>query len=58
VDALVAVAETLIQKLETRFVAHGVMDVLGIVYPQYCLQVDCDTSFLKHLVVIKISFLF
>jgi hypothetical protein len=35
VDALVGVAETLIERLETRFVTHGVMDAFGIVYPQY-----------------------
>jgi hypothetical protein len=33
VDALVGATETLIQELETRFLAHGVMDALGIVYP-------------------------
>jgi hypothetical protein len=33
VDALAGVVETLIQELETRFPTHGVMDVLGIVYP-------------------------
>jgi hypothetical protein len=37
VDALVGAVETLIQELETRFLAHGVMDVLGITYPQYWL---------------------
>ncbi len=56
VDALVGVAETLIQELETRFPTHGVMDAFGIVYPQYWLQVDCETSFPKHLAVIKILF--
>jgi len=34
VDVLVRVEETLIQELEARFLAHGVMDALGIVYPQ------------------------
>jgi hypothetical protein len=37
VDVLVGVIKTLIQELETRFLAHGVMDALGIVYPQYWL---------------------
>jgi hypothetical protein len=32
------------------------MDGLGIVYPQYWLQADYETSFPKHLVVIKIVF--
>ncbi len=58
VDALVGATETLIQELETRFLAHGVMDALGIVYPQYWLQVNYETSFLKHFVVIKIIFCF
>jgi hypothetical protein len=35
VDALARAAKTLIQELETRFLAHGVMNVFGIVYPQY-----------------------
>jgi hypothetical protein len=35
VDALVGIAKTLIQELKTRFLANGVMDALGIVYPQY-----------------------
>ncbi len=43
----------MIQELETRFRTHGVMDALGIVYTQYRLQVECVTSFPKHLVVIK-----
>jgi hypothetical protein len=30
---LIEVAEALVQKLEIRFQAHGVMDALGIVYP-------------------------
>jgi hypothetical protein len=57
-DDLVRAVETLIQELETRFLTHGVMDVLRIVYPQYWLQVDYETSFLKNLVVIKITFYF
>jgi hypothetical protein len=35
VDVLARVIETLIYKLETRFQAHGVKNVFGIVYPQY-----------------------
>jgi len=56
VDVLASIAKTLIQELETRFLAHGVMDVLGIVYPQYWLQGDCETSFPKHLAIIKTIF--
>jgi hypothetical protein len=56
VDALARVIETLIQKLETRFLDHGVMDALGIVYPQHWLQVDYETFSPKHFAVIKITF--
>jgi hypothetical protein len=31
----IGVRESFVQMLEIRFLAHGVMDVLGIVYPQY-----------------------
>jgi hypothetical protein len=33
VDAFTKVIKTLIQELEIRFPTHGVMDVLGIMYP-------------------------
>jgi hypothetical protein len=56
VNALVRVVEILILELETRFLAHGVMDVFGIVYLQYWLQPDCEASFPKHLEVIKTTF--
>ncbi len=55
-DVLARVEETLIQKLKTRFPTHGVMDVLEIVYPQYWLQAYCETTFSKHLVIIKTTF--
>jgi hypothetical protein len=35
---------------------HGVMDVLGIVYPQYWMQSEYDVTFVKHLQVIKLTF--
>jgi hypothetical protein len=35
VDVLIGAIKTLIQELETRFLAHGVMDALGIVYIGY-----------------------
>ncbi len=53
---LAGAIKTLIQELETRLPTHGLMDALRIVYPQYWLQVDYETSFPKHLVVIKIVF--
>jgi hypothetical protein len=58
VDVLAGVIKTLIQKLEIRFLAHGVTNVLGIVYPQYWLQENYETSFPKHLAIIKITFYF
>ncbi len=42
---LVGVAKKLMKVLEIRFPTHGVMNALGIVYPQYWLQPDCDASF-------------
>jgi hypothetical protein len=56
VNALVRAANTLIQELETKFLAHGVMDVFGILYPYYLLQLDYEASFPKHLEVIKTTF--
>ncbi len=35
--SLIGVGKKLIQELEIRFPTHGVMDVLGIVYPSYFL---------------------
>jgi hypothetical protein len=52
VDALARATKTLIQELETRFPAHGFMDVLGIVYPKYWLQTDRETYFPKQLSVL------
>jgi hypothetical protein len=49
------VAKSLIRELEIMFVAHGVMNALGITYFQYWLQLDCDASFIKHLEVLKIN---
>jgi hypothetical protein len=53
VDVLAGATETLIQELETRFPTHGVMDAFGIVYPQYWSHADYETSFPKHLAIIK-----
>jgi hypothetical protein len=58
VDVLVRATKTLIQELETRFLTHGVMDVLGIMYPQHWLLANCETIYPKHLVVIKTTFYF
>jgi hypothetical protein len=32
-SVLIGIGEALIQELEIRFLAHGAMDVIGIVYP-------------------------
>jgi hypothetical protein len=37
VCALARATKRFIHKLNTRFLAHAIMDVLGIVYPQYWL---------------------
>jgi hypothetical protein len=48
VRALVGAIKRLIQKFNTRFLACAIMDALGIVYPQYWLELNCDVSFGKH----------
>jgi hypothetical protein len=53
---LIGVGEALVQELEIKFLAHGVMDALGIVYPQYWMWLECDATFFKHLQVIKSNF--
>ena len=40
-------------EMSSRFPDHGLMDALGVVYPQYWLQGDCASSFRKHLDIIK-----
>jgi carbamoylphosphate synthase large subunit len=36
--ALVGASKNLVKKLETKFPTHGVMDVIGIMYPQYWID--------------------
>jgi hypothetical protein len=51
---MVGATNCFIKKLEKRFHAHGVIDIsLGMVYPQYWLQLDEEASLAKHLCVIK-----
>jgi hypothetical protein len=51
---MVGPTNCLIKKLEKRFHDHRVMDIsLGMVYPQYWLQLDEETSLAKHLRVTK-----
>jgi hypothetical protein len=53
---LIGAGKVLIQDLEIRFPTHGVMNVLGILYPQFWVQLECDATFVKHLQVIKLVF--
>ncbi len=55
-SVLTGVGKALIQELEIRFLAHGAMDALGIGYPQYWMQLECDATFVKHFQVIKSAF--
>jgi hypothetical protein len=48
-----AAAEVLIGEMKSRFPSHSILDALGVVYPQYWLQGDCEVSFMKHLNVLK-----
>jgi hypothetical protein len=43
---LIGAGKTLVQEFESS-ITHGVMDVLGIVYPQYWMQLECDATFIK-----------
>ncbi len=45
-----------LMELEIKFPTHSVMNVLGIVYPQYWLQLDYDASFANHIQVLKVAF--
>jgi len=42
-------ARQLLRELQSRFPSHGVMDALGVVYPQYWLQSEAEECFPKHL---------
>jgi hypothetical protein len=49
----VAAAARLIKELADRFPAAPLMDALGMIYPQYWLDADCEANFKRHLVVVK-----
>jgi hypothetical protein len=53
VCVLARAANGLIHELDIKFPTHFIMDALGIMYPQYWLQANCDMSFGKHLEVLK-----
>lgn len=44
--------QKLLDELTARFPSYGVMDALGVVYPQFWAQ-DCEISFWKHVDVLK-----
>ncbi len=48
-----AVVNMLIIELDQRFVDFKLMINLGIVYPQFWMELDEDLSFFLHMVVIK-----
>jgi len=50
---LYAAARKLMDEMKSKFLDHNLMDALGVVYPQYWMQGDCDASFCKHLDIIK-----
>jgi hypothetical protein len=46
-------AELLIQELSTRFPDSEIMEAMGVVFPQYLKNPDCDTLFPVHMQFIK-----
>lgn len=51
-----AAADQVVEEVRSRFPAHGLMDALGMVYPQYWKNGDPQALFRKHLDVIKAHF--
>jgi hypothetical protein len=49
----IRIAKTLIQELSNCFFASYLMDAMGVVYPQYLLQLDAEEDFTKHILFIK-----
>ncbi len=45
----------LITKLQGRFPTQDLMDALGVVYPQYWLQLKLERRFNVHLAIIKVA---
>ncbi len=43
-------------ELKIKFPTHNVMNVFGIVCPQYWLQPNYDVSFANHLQAFKVTF--
>ncbi len=38
-------AKCLISELQSHFPAHGVIEALGVVFPQYWMMADCEEFF-------------
>jgi hypothetical protein len=51
--AMCITTEELIFELGNYFPSHELVDALGVVYPQYWLGLELETSFQLHLNVIK-----
>jgi hypothetical protein len=49
-------AEMLISELSKRFPSCDLMDALGIIFPQFWLQANCDAIFLLYLKTLKAHF--
>jgi hypothetical protein len=49
----IATCELLVLELDQRFPNHELMNVLGIIYPQYSLQPNCESTFVDHFALIK-----
>ena len=45
-------AFALIKEMDSWFLLQNVMQAMGILYPQYWLQGDCEESFSKHIRVL------
>jgi hypothetical protein len=48
-----ATCDLLVFELERKFPNHKLMNALGIIYPQYWLQPNCESTFMDHLALIK-----
>jgi hypothetical protein len=49
----IVVCDLLVTKLKQRFPIHELMNVFGIIYPQYWLQPNHESTFVDHLSIIK-----
>jgi len=50
---LIGVVVQLINEVDNRFSHYALLDAIGIVYPQYWLQLQCEENFAKHLEFLK-----